>query len=284
MKKRVVVFGASGFVGSAIFKQLDQAAYHVIGLSHKDCDLSDEKSHTTIQTHVQDGDIVVCAAAKAPAKNWDMLTENITIITHFIEGLRGKKISYLLNISSDAVYADSMEKLHETSLIAPTSPHGIMHCMREHLLERNITAAIGHLRPTLIYGEADPHNGYGPNSFLRSAKTSQKIELFGNGEEQRDHIFVGDVAKLACAMIAQKTTGAINAVSGNTISFMDIAKYIQQTNPHVEISSKPRTGPMPHNGYRAFSSEAAKKLLPNLTPQDLGDYLRLAARRNQHAA
>ena len=26
------------------------------------------------------------------------------------------------------------------------------------------------LRPTLIYGSKDPHNGYGPNRFMRQAK------------------------------------------------------------------------------------------------------------------
>ena len=48
------------------------------------------------------------------------------------------------------------------------------------------------LRPTLIYGEGDPHNGYGPNKFMRLAKKNEDILLFGKGEELRDHININE--------------------------------------------------------------------------------------------
>ncbi len=273
MKNRIVVLGASGFVGSSLIQALSQAAYEIIPVFRKDCDFTAEASRDILGNIIQDGDIVVCAAAKAPAKNWDMVVENVSMITHIVEVLRKKTLSYVLNISSDAVYADSMDKLTESSLIAPLAAHGMMHCMREYILEKNVAAPIGHVRPTLIYGENDPHNGYGPNSFIRAARTQQKIELFGGGEEQRDHIYVGDVAALACAMIAQKTTGAINAVSGKTISFNEIAQLIKGCAKAVEIASKPRSGPMPHNGYRAFSNQAAMMLSPGLKYQDMARYI-----------
>ena len=41
---------------------------------------------------------------------------------------------------------------------------------------------------TLVYGFLDPHNGYGPNLFVRKSKFENQIKLFGNGEELRDHI------------------------------------------------------------------------------------------------
>ena len=67
MKQRVMVIGAAGFVGSAIVKQLDSNLYQVIAVSRKDCDLADDNSRTMLAELVQDGDVVVCAAAKAPA-------------------------------------------------------------------------------------------------------------------------------------------------------------------------------------------------------------------------
>lgn len=283
MKKRVVIFGAAGFVGSHIIKNLPPDVYQVIPVSRKDCDFSDAGCRTTLAKIVKDGDIAVCAAAKAPAKNLEMLIENVSIISNIAETLKGKRMAYVLNIGSDAVYADSMEKLSESSLIAPLNAHGIMHCMREHILEKTLAAPVGHLRPTLIYGEDDPHNSYGPNAFLRIARSTRKIELFGNGEEQRDHIFVGDVARLAVAMIEQKTTGAINAVTGKTISFMEIATLVRAAAPDVEIHTKPRSGPMPHNGYRAFSNAAALTLCPGMVYQDIGDYIRESVNEKEYA-
>jgi UDP-glucose 4-epimerase len=273
MKQRVVIFGAAGFVGASIIKQLG-AAYDVLALSRKECDIADATSRAKIAALVKDGDVVICAAAKAPAKNMEMLTDNISMITNIAEGLRGKKLAYLLNISSDAVYGDSMQPMDEASAIEPLSAHGIMHCMREYILQHAVAAPIGHLRPTLIYGAGDPHNGYGPNSFIRLAQAGKNIELFGNGEEQRDHVFVGDVARLAVAMIEQKTIGAVNAVSGEVISFMEIAQLVAATtNGATQILTKPRSGPMPHNGYRAFTNARARAVCPSLTFQSLRHYI-----------
>ncbi len=81
------------------------------------------------------------------------------------EVLQKQAIQQVIYISSDAVYADSDQPLTETSVIAPTSLHGVMHLTREMMLqsvcsENNISLAI--LRPSLLYGAEDPHNGYRP--------------------------------------------------------------------------------------------------------------------------
>jgi len=47
------------------------------------------------------------------------------------------------------------------------------------------------LRPTLVYGAGDPHNGYGPNRFRRLASANQPIVLFGEGEERRPAVLAG---------------------------------------------------------------------------------------------
>ena len=281
MKKRVVILGSNGFVGSNIIKNLDPNIYAPISVARNECDFSSEESRNKLSKIIQDGDIIVCAAAKAPAKNLEMLTENVAIITNIAEALRTKKISYLLNISSDAVYADSMDKISESSEVAPLSAHGIMHCMREYILEKRIDAPVGHLRSTLIFGEGDPHNGYGPNSFIRLAQAANPISLFGNGEEQRDHIYVGDVAKIAISMISKKQTGAVNAVRGKTISFMEIAELVKKSSAKpIEIICKPRSGPMPHNGYRAFTNDKILEILPGFKYKEISDYIKEMVQNN----
>jgi nucleoside-diphosphate-sugar epimerase len=274
MKERVVIFGATGFVGSTIIKNLDQDKYEIIEVSRKDCDFADISSRAIIENIVQDGDIAICAAAKAPAKDLDMLIENISIISNIVEAIKDKELSYVLNVSSDAIFGDSMEPLNEDSEIVPLSAHGIMHCMREHILEERINAEIGHIRPTLIYGKDDPHNGYGPNSFIRKAIAGEDISLFGNGEEQRDHIFVGDVAKIAISMIENRVGQGVNAVTGKIISFMEIAELVKEAaNGTIKIKTNPRSGPMPHNGYRAFSNEEALEICPGLEFKDIAEHI-----------
>jgi len=280
MKQRVVVIGASGFVGSTILKQFDTRQYEPIGIRRSDCDLGQNNQFENLSVRIHDGDVVVCAAAKAPAKNLDMLVENVAMIRLVADVLKTKKLTYVLNISSDAVYADSMEPLNESSTIAPLSAHGIMHCMREMILEKSVSAPLGHLRPTLIFGEGDPHNSYGPNSFIRLAREGKPIELFGEGEERRDHIHVADVAALAIAMIAQKITGPVGAVTGTVTSFMEIAQFAAQSSGgRTEIKTRPRSGPMPHNGYRAFDNARARSVAPQLQFCQLGDYIAAALKK-----
>ena len=127
MRPNIVVFGAVGFLGHAIAKALKAEEHNVIELSRKEVDLLDKSSCETIQHLVNDGDAVVLAFARAPARNLDDIFENLTMINNVLTTLRILDLSYVLNVSSDAVYSDLKESINEISPMAPTSAHGIMH-------------------------------------------------------------------------------------------------------------------------------------------------------------
>ena len=96
-------------------------------------------------------------------------------------------------------------------------------CSRaNHAAQRRSRLPLAFLRPTLIYGANDPHNGYGPNRFRRQAAKGETITLFGEGEEKRDHVPVDDVAALVSACVAapqhrhaQYRHGRLDLVSGD---------------------------------------------------------------------
>ena len=204
-----------------------------------------------------------------------MFETNMHMVKNLIQGLQGKKINYLLNISSDAVYSDSDVKINENSQTIPDSPHGYMHFVRETMINKNFNFPIGHIRPTLVFGEKDPHNGYGPNMFLRLAKKGENILLFGQGEELRDHIYVKDVAKIASCMIKNKIELNINAVSNSPITFMEIAKIVKHySDLSININVKDRNSPMPHNGLRIFEKSKITSLFPNFNFLNLKEYIK----------
>ena len=251
---RAVVVGAGGFVGAAIARALQRRDVAVRPITRSDVDLLAEGAAEALAALLDAEDAVVLVAAVAPVKTPAMLRDNITIIEAMAEAVRRVRPAYCLNIGSDAVFADSTEPLTEASCRAPASLHGIMHLAREVMFAEALEGqAFATLRPTLIYGADDPHNGYGPNRFRRLAAAGEPIALFGNGEERRDHVWVEDVAELAARMVFQRSTGSLNAVTGQVISFHDLAGLIRaQYGGPVEIVSTPRSGPMPHNGYRPF--------------------------------
>jgi len=119
------------------------------------------------------------------------------------------------------------------------------------------------VRPTLVYGLDDPHNGYGPNRFRRLAAEGKDIVLFGEGEERRDHVDVEDIAELVRLIVLHRSQGVANAVSGEVVSFRELAEQAAAAfSPRVAVKGSPRSGPMPHNGYRPLSNRAAHDAFP----------------------
>jgi len=271
---RLVIIGSNGFVGSAILNIAKSNNFEIFPINREAIDLISNECTEKLNNIIMDGDIVVLAAAKAPAKNLSDLYYNINLINLICNSLKYKRLNYLLNISSDAIFADSNKPINEASPIGADNVHSIMHCMREKIINHSITSPVGHIRPTLIFGENDPHNGYGPNRFIREANSNQNINLFGNGEERRDHIHIDDVANIAMEMIKGKICKSINAVTGNIVTFQQIAKECIKNNDQLKINNLPRSGPMPHNGYREFDNSALKEIFSNYNFTDVIDYVR----------
>jgi nucleoside-diphosphate-sugar epimerase len=180
--------------------------------------------------------------------------------------LRDRPVAHIIYISSDAVYKDSAEPISESSCAEPGSLHGAMHLTREVMLRSEFSGPLAFVRPTLTYGIDDPHNGYGPNRFRRLAAEGKDLTLFGEGEEQRDHIAVADIAELVLRIVLHRSTGIVNAVTGEVASFRTLAEFIAaQFTPPVAIKGSPRSGPMPHNGLRPFAPSAALTAFPGFT-------------------
>ncbi len=263
--KRIVVLGSNGFIGSAIMNLLQREDVEIIGLNRTHIDLADSTAFIKLANLLRADDVLVFVSARAPCKNIDMLIENLQISRAVCEALKLKPVEHLIYISSDAVYKDSDGLITEKSCTEPNSIHGVMHLTREILLKQTVTRPLAIVRPTLVYGENDPHNGYGPNQFRRLAIAGKEIVLFGEGEEQRDHIFIEDLAILVYKIALRKSTGIINAVSGEVVTFKEIALLtMKQINPNLMIRGVLRCGPMPHNGYRAFDNSSMTLAFPSL--------------------
>jgi UDP-glucose 4-epimerase len=270
---RIIVLGARGFIGRTLAARLVSTGAEVISLGRQDLDLEHSSAASQLAGRLASDDTLVFVSAKAPVRDVPMLRANIHMAETVVTALSRQKVAHVVYVSSDAVYADSSEPLTEHSSTAPGSLHGVMHLARELALTQTLTPPIGILRPTLIYGAGDPHNGYGPNRFRRLASEGRDITLFGQGEERRDHILVDDVAELLQRMIHHRSSGILNAATGRVTSFRTIAEYVVGlADASVAITGTPRHGTMPHNGYRAFDPAATSAAFPDFryTPLEEG--------------
>lgn len=260
---RVVVLGGNGFIGNAILTNFEQRGVPAESIGRPNFDLLTHQADQKLATFLRPDDTLVFVSAKAPCRNTGGLIENLQMAQAVISALKQQKIRHLIYISSDAVYRDSDKPIDEYSCAEPASIHGAMHLAREVALRSELDLPLAIIRPTLVYGLKDPHNGYGPNSYRRAALKNEDITLFGEGEELRDHVFVDDIAQLVYLVACHKSIGIANAVSGQVVSFRQLAEFIsRQNNSSGAIKTTIRSGMMPHNGYREFKNSIASEIFP----------------------
>lgn len=262
--KRVVVVGSGGFVGSTILKELGKAGIPAEGLTRKEVDLLSPAGSDALKSQIKADDAVVFVSAVAPAKNAAQMMTNLRMAEAACVALAAAPPAHLLYISSDAVYVDDANPVTEHSALAPSTTHGMMHAARELMFRTEYRGPFACLRPTLIFGAGDPHSGYGPNRFRRQAAKGEPITLFGEGEEKRDHVAVEDVARLAVRILQRRSSGALNAVTGVSTSFNDIAHLVAaEFKPAAEVKHLPRPGPRPHLLHRFFDITECHRAFPD---------------------
>jgi UDP-glucose 4-epimerase len=261
---RVVIVGAGGFVGKAAANSLVARGVPVVGIARQEVDLLSGDAAGQLVSTLRKSDTLVMIAAQAPVKNNAMLIDNLRMMAAVCEALRTIPVEHVAYVSSDAVYADADTPLTEASCAQPASLHGVMHLAREVMLADAFKGPLCILRPTLIYGANDPHNGYGPNRFRRLAQRGEEIVLFGAGEERRDHVYIDDVAEIVARCALHRSEGVLNIATGSVTAFRDIAEKAAAMAPEIPaIRNTPRTGSMPHRGYRAFDAASTRLAFPD---------------------
>jgi nucleoside-diphosphate-sugar epimerase len=273
---RVVILGSRGFVGAAIARELAEVRVPVLGVSRKEVDLLQQDAGKQLAAQLRPDDCVVFVSAIAPARNAEALMKNLAMAEQVIAALKAQPVSHLVYVSSDAVYDDNANPVTERSYCQPSSMHGMMHAARELMLKSELKLPLAILRPSLLYGATDPHNGYGPNRFRRLAGKGETITLFGEGEEQRDHVCIDDVARLIAQVILHRSTGVLNIATGSSVSFRAIAELVVKlSGKPVEVRGTPRQNPITH---RHFDITECLKAFPQFRYTPLGDGLARAAR------
>jgi nucleoside-diphosphate-sugar epimerase len=279
LPQRTVVIGAAGFVGNALMRRLERAGGNALGLTRKDVDLTMPGASERLANVLRSLDAVVAVAARAPCKDLGMMVENMLIVRAITDALGKVPVQHVVNIGSDAVYADAPVPITELTPAAPTSLHGAMHLTREIAFASSVKSPLALLRPTLIYGADDPHNGYGPNRFRRLANSGQEIVLFGEGEERRDHVLVEDVAEIIFRVLQCRSKGVLNIATGQAHSFREVADLVVTgTGRNVAIKASPRSGPMPHNGYRPFDISECRAAFADFSYTPLAEGIAKAQR------
>ncbi len=247
-----MLLGGNGFIGQNLVSIFQKEGINFLSLSSIDIDLSAPDSIKKLVELLLTTDTVVFLSAITPEKGRDVDTffTNLQMMKHFCAAVKIKQVSHIIYFSSDAVYGIGQSRISEDSPVAPADLYGMMHLSRELMLTelRNIPHLI--LRVTMVYGLGDTHASYGPNRFFKTVKQSKRIDLFGGGEELRDHIHVKDVAIITKLCSSMKTIGLLNIATGRSTTFKEVALLVaNQFQKKADIIESPRVNSITYRHY-----------------------------------
>ena len=249
-----------------------------------DCDIRDQGSYSGLLKNVT---TVIHLAANTgvqpslddPKYDFDV---NISGTISLLEACRTARLDKFIFASSGAPLGDQEPPLHEGLAPRPTSPYGASKLAGEgycsayyHSFGINTLA----LRFGNVYGPGSFKKSSIVAKFLKSALEQRTFEVYGDGEQTRDYIYVEDLvdALLAAARSDTQAGEVFQIATSKETSVNEIIELLsvifrsrQLPEPTIKYGSK-RIGDMPKNfsnttkAYRALGWKAKTELNIGLT-------------------
>lgn len=262
---RILVTGGAGFIGSHIVDKLIDQQYEVTVVDNLSTGLKsnlnskahfipvDIRSNQVLEVF-QEGrfDYVIHQAAqtmvpkslKEPMFDCDV---NVLGTVNLLEACRLTGVKKIVFASSAAVYGDvTSVPVKEEAPTCPTSFYGLSKLVIEKYLPlyyQVFGLEYAALRYANVYGERQGDAGEGGvvSIFTRKIHANQPLEVFGDGGQTRDFIYVGDVAAANIAAItASCPAGIYNIGTQSETSVNELIAILGRiANRTVEITYAP---------------------------------------------
>lgn len=295
----ILITGGAGFIGSHILAQLQRrrdmdvvvfdnlssgSKEHVpAGMELVEGDICDEAAVDALFADHHFDAVVHLAAQTMVPFSVDHPVEDCQInlegVLHVLEACRTHGTGHILFSSSAAVYGDNLHiPLKETERLVPTSPYGITKMTTEHYLRvyhelYGMDATI--FRFANVYGKRQGEKGEGGvvSIFCKLLSQRQGITVFGDGNQTRDFVYVGDIAQAIIRALPLKGCHTMNVSTGQETSINDLIRSFEKAVGYtVPVQyTAPRTGDILRS---VLSNEALKRDLGFVPEMDLEEGIR----------
>jgi UDP-glucose 4-epimerase len=255
VSESVLLIGAAGFVGRHLTKALLDAGHTVNALTRRDTFVVDPRARQITWRatgcdvdwwfpHLDASSVVIylasasdpCSSAGRPRGE---IYQNLLPFLALLEALQSRPHIPLQYFSSaGSLYAPRKGKLSgECDTVAPRSYHGAAKIAAEHFIAAwvaQFSTSATVIRPTNLYGPGQlPRPGFGviPHALARMTR-GVAMDVWGDGNETRDYLFVGDLVDLCLKVIAQPPRGTVrtvNAAHGESTSLNTLFSLLEKT-------------------------------------------------------
>lgn len=246
----VAIIGSNGFIGSHLTNKLSLNSNLNLYLFGKKEQSVFSSSYPYFQIDLLNKDLITTqfsnidliyylASETIPATSWENpiieIEKNLKPFIHFTECIAQLNVKKIVFVSSaGTIYGASSEKVIESSDKQPFSPYGIIKLTIEHFLnyfKAKYDLNFDIYRISNVYGEGqNTAKGLGIiNTFIENIIKYNQIQIFGDGNNTRNYIYVKDVAELLSYSSYSniKTSNIFNLSSNDTISINDLTTILK---------------------------------------------------------
>lgn len=235
-KKKYLVTGGAGFIGSNIAKTLEAQGHEVTVLDDfsknghfknligfkGDVITADLFEYMPTDMYF---DAIFHEAAITDTTVMDqkaMMEQNVEAFKNLLSFAAENEIKKVVYASSAATYGNGPVPNVETQPTHPENVYGfskaIMDNVARQFAEDNNDMTIIGLRYFNVYGPGEYYKGKMASmvyQLYNQMKAGKRPRVFKNGEQQRDFVYVKDIVKInLCALNNGKETGVYNAATG----------------------------------------------------------------------
>lgn len=253
--KNILITGGAGFIGSHIANELmdDNNITIIDNLStgniknlkspeHENLNfIKEDICNTNFDDITSDIDYIFHLAAMASVplsveKPEECNEININATVNLLKSAVDNDVEKIVFSSSSAVYGENRNMpLKETEPLMPTSPYAASKASCELYLKsfyESYGLKYTALRYFNVFGpKQDKNSQYAaviPN-FISALLEGKPAEIYGDGEQTRDFVYVGDIVKANIAASEADYNGIVNVASGEKLTINRLYKIVKDT-------------------------------------------------------
>jgi UDP-glucose 4-epimerase len=266
--RRILVTGAAGFIGSHVVRALAQAGAEVVAVDERqlgDVGIDNDAQRRCLDLRAPGAvaaalppgiDTVVHLAAstsvlQSVGRPQETFDNNVAVTASLLEQARQVGVRTFVFASTNAVVGPTEDpRLHEGSQLHPLTPYGATKAAAEMLMSAysssyGLTACA--VRLTNVYGPGMAAKDSIVPRLMRAAQSGATFEIYGDGRQIRDYVYVDDVVSAVLAVIRRGAGGRLVVGSGSSSSVLRLIDIVRRVSgaklPVRHVPAKP--GEMP---------------------------------------
>jgi len=280
----ILITGATGFLGTALCKQLEEAGHSPIRLNSKNCDLTRSESLMAFNDRAYDQIYHLAAWTQAGdfclyhlGEQWIINQQiNTNVLAWWKQYQPHAK---LICMGTSCAYAPDQELVEENYLVGTPIESLFTYAMTKRMLYVGLLALQKQYRlkylclvPSTLYGPGYHTDGRQMHfifdlirKILRGKFHNEPVILWGDGYQKRELVYVDDFVKILLGLAKKQDNDLINIGAGEEYTIRHFAQLICDIIKYDFNSIQFDTSKYVGAKSKCLGTDKLKHILPDLT-------------------